>query len=272
MNAYITSLQNKRVKDAIKLRRSRGRKAQDRILIDGAREVLRAMEAGVDILEVFVCEEQVQRTEARSALEIGHARRTELVRVTPEVFRKLAFGAREEGLIAVAARPRSNWPTLPLTDNPLVVVLEHVEKPGNLGGVVRTADAVGAAVLVADPAADLYNPHAVRASLGAIFHVPVAAAASREILAWLQQRGMQVLAARVDGAMEYTEADYARPTAIVLGSEAAGLSETWSERDIPAISLPLLGRVDSLNVSVTAGVLLYEALRQRRARSQASVR
>lgn len=272
MKGPITSLQNPRIKDAIKLRRNRGRKSQKKILIDGAREVLRALESGIDVLELFVCGEVAVRGEARQALEIARERHTELLYVTPAVFRKLAFGMREEGLMAVAARPRPNWPTLALPENPLVAVLEGVEKPGNLGGVLRTADAVGAAVLVADPATDLYSPHAVRASLGAIFHVPVAAAPSREILNWLRDRGMQVLAARVDGAIEYSDADLSGPTAIVLGNEATGLSDTWRAKDIPAISLPMLGRTDSLNVSVAAGVLLYEAHRQRRARTRAGAR
>jgi TrmH family RNA methyltransferase len=147
-----------------------------------------------------------------------------------------------------------------------VIVLEGVEKPGNVGAVVRTADAVGAsAVIVADEATDLYNPNAIRASLGTIFAVSVCAASSVETLAWLRQRRLQILALRVDGSVPYTQVSYRVPTAIVLGSEAHGLSDVWQGPDVTAVSLPMKGVADSLNVATTAAVVLYEAVRQRQA-------
>jgi TrmH family RNA methyltransferase len=145
-----------------------------------------------------------------------------------------------------------------------VAVLEGVEKPGNVGAVLRSADAAGvSAVILADPRTDLYNPNAIRASLGTIFTMPVCEAASGDVLARLREHECMILAARVDGAVPYTEVDYRRPTAIVLGSEAAGLSPIWTGDDIRAVRLPMRGVADSLNVSVTAAVLFYEALRQR---------
>jgi TrmH family RNA methyltransferase len=265
MTRVITSLQNKRVKNAARLRNRRGRKAQDRIIIDGAREVLRALEAGVEAVEIFLCEELIRRPEAQRAVEMGRQLGIPMLQTAPAVFEKLAFGDRAEGVVAVAATPRSALPALVLPENPLVVILERVEKPGNLGGVVRTADAVGAAaVVVADAAADLYCPNAVRASLGTIFSLPVVAAGGRDVLAWLRRQEMGVFAARVEGSVNYTDVDYTGPSAIVLGSEASGLSPWWQADDITSISLPLLGSADSLNVSATAAVLMYEALRQRR--------
>jgi TrmH family RNA methyltransferase len=177
---------------------------------------------------------------------------------------KLAFGQRVEGVVAVARPPQRTVADLPLTGDALIAVVEGVEKPGNLGAVVRTADAAGvAAVLVADGGTDLYNPNAIRASLGAIFTVPVCSATTADALAWLRASGFRVLAARVDGAVDYSAADFRGRVAIALGSEAHGLSETWRGADMTAVRLPLLGSVDSLNLSATAAVLFYEALRQR---------
>jgi TrmH family RNA methyltransferase len=250
----------------MRLRSSRGRKLQQRIILDGARELLRALEAGVDVREIFVCPEWVQMGDAMRALEIARGREMAVLSVAPAVFGKLAYGSRTEGVLALAQRPRSPWPDLPLPAVPLVVVLERVEKPGNLGGVLRTADAAGAAaVLVADPAVDPYNPNTIRASLGAVFSTPVAVADGGAMLDWLRDRKLQILAARTDGKQLYTEVDFTRPSAIVLGSEAEGLSDLWNGDGVVSLKIPLRGHVDSLNVSVAAGVLMYEALRQRNA-------
>jgi TrmH family RNA methyltransferase len=260
----ITSVHNQRVKDAVRLRDRRARKAQGRFIIDGVREISRALQADVPVREVFLCAELLQSAEAEQCLQWARQRGAELFAVAPAVFAKLSFGERAEGLVAVADYPSATWPALRLPENPLVVVLEQIEKPGNFGGVVRTVDGAGAsAVLLADPAADPFNPNAIRASLGAVFSVPVAAATSRDILDWLRARRLRIVAARVDGAVPYYDVDYRGPTAIVFGSEAAGLTELWNAADVQSVSLPMRGRVDSLNVSVTAAVLLYEALRQR---------
>lgn len=178
---------------------------------------------------------------------------------------KLSFGQRVEGLVAVAKLPRRRLTDLKLGDDSLVAVVEGVEKPGNLGAIIRTADAVGvAAIIVADGGTDLYNPNAIRASLGAIFTVPLVAATSQEALTFLREQRFRLLTARVDAVSDYTTADFRGRVVIVLGSEAHGLSERWQGVDIAAIRIPLLGSVDSLNLSATAAVLFYEALRQRR--------
>lgn len=266
----ITSLQNPRVKAAIRLRDARQRHKQGRLLIDGARELLRAIEAGVPLIEVFVCRERCTSDDARQALERLKSLRggTPLVDVTPAVFEKLAFGHRAEGLLAVASPPPRSIETLRLPDDPLVVLIEGVEKPGNVGAIVRSADGAGAsAVIVVDGGTDLYNPNAIRASLGTIFTLPVYEATSADALAWLRRRGLTMFAARVDATTDYTAADFSGPTAIILGSEARGLSSAWHGEEVKGVRLPMLGAADSLNVSATAAVLLYEALRQRRAKS-----
>jgi TrmH family RNA methyltransferase len=260
----ITSRNNPRVKDAVKLRDARHRRKQGRILIDGVRELARAVGSGVRLACVFVCEELSTGDEQRALLTALGNRNVEILRVTAAVFEKLAFGHRAEGVLAVAETPRPTLAGMTLPENPLVLVLEGVEKPGNLGAVLRSADGAGAsALVVADGGTDLFNPNAIRASLGTIFTMPVCAAATDEVLRWLRDRGLAIVAARVDGSIVYTEADFRGPVALVLGSEAEGLSTVWTGPDVTAVRLPMLGAGDSLNVSATAAVLCYEALRQR---------
>ncbi|MCE5266593.1 MAG: RNA methyltransferase [Planctomycetaceae bacterium] len=265
----ITSFQNPHVKNAVRLRDGRQREKQGRILIDGSREISRAIAAGVRLVEAFVCEPLCRSEQSRRLLSSLPETTAELLEVTEPVFEKLAFGQRTEGVLAVAETPRPTLESLApkLTGkSPLIAVLEAVEKPGNLGAVLRTADAAGlSAVILADLRTDLYNPNAIRASLGTIFTVPVCEATSSDVLDWLREHNFSIAAARVDGAVPYTSVDYRHPTAIVLGSEATGLSSIWTGPSITAVRLPMLGIADSLNVSVTGAVLFYEALRQRTA-------
>jgi TrmH family RNA methyltransferase len=270
MNApLITSLQNARVKNAVKLRDRRGREQQGRILIEGIREVSRAIESGVEIAELFYCDTFIRDTSSQHLLARLRAAATELLPVTQAVMEKLTFGQRGEAIVAVAIPPQGTLDELlaridktrPLCH--VVAVLERIEKPGNVGAVLRTADAAGVgALIIADGGTDLFNPNAIRASLGAIFTLPVCAATSDETLAWLRTNRFQILAARVDGASNYTAANYVPPTAIVLGSEAEGLTDRWNSGDIVPIALPMHGQIDSLNISAAAAVLFYEALRQ----------
>lgn len=260
----IASLQNERIKDAAKLRERRERRQQRRILIDGAREIRRAIEAGVELVEVFVCESLCRTSECRQLLNRLESLPVRQSRVTPAVFEKIAYGDRAEGVVAVAKTPERTLNDLKLPDNPLVAVLEGVEKPGNIGAVLRSADAAGlSALIVADGRTDLFNPNTIRASLGAVFSMPVCAAPAAEVLDWLVDHKVAIFAARVDAEEVYTSVDLARPAAIVLGSEAAGLSETWNAGGVTPIRLPMQGQVDSLNVSAAAAVLFYEARRQR---------
>jgi TrmH family RNA methyltransferase len=188
----------------------------------------------------------------------------EIFDVSSELFSKLAFGEREDGIVAVAETPRRALSDLQLPANPLVAVLEALEKPGNVGAILRSADAAGLdAVIIADGRTDLYNPNTIRASLGTVFRQNVCEASSAATIQWLGERGVSILAARPDAKTLYTEADLRGPTAIVLGSEAVGLSGAWDAATATAVRLPMHGLADSLNVSTTAAVLFYEALRQR---------
>jgi TrmH family RNA methyltransferase len=262
----ITSPHNPRVRLAARLRDHRQRRKEQRILIDGTREISRALAAGVALHEVFFCAELCQGPDARRLLEgIVHSG-AEVIEVSPAAFARLAFGEREEGIVAVAAVPPHSLEDLRLPENPFVAVLEGVEKPGNIGAVLRSADAAGVSALVlAAPRTDLFNPNAIRASLGTIFSLPVASSTTEDVLAWLRAHQLQIVAARVEGSAVYTEIDYRRRTAVIFGSEAEGLTPLWSGDNVRAVRLPMLGAADSLNVSAAAVVLFYEALRQRTA-------
>lgn len=264
MYQHITSRQNARVKEAAKLRLSRQRARQGRLVIDGAREILRAISSGIEIVEAFICEPLVHDHQSRQAVERLSQSRAALATVTEEVFEKLRYGERTGGVLAVAKAPERSLDRLKLPAVPLVAVIEGVEKPGNVGAILRSADAAGVdAVVVADPHTDLFNPNTIRASLGTVFKNNVCTTTSAEALAWLAALGIPVLAARPDAELLYTAADFRRGAAFVLGSEAEGLSDAWQGARVTGVRLPMRGVADSLNVSATAAVLFYEARRQR---------
>jgi TrmH family RNA methyltransferase len=256
----ITSRQNPRVKDAVRLRTGRGRARQGRFIIDGAREIARAVEAGIRPVEAFVCEEG-----GGELVESLRRAGAEILPVTAEVYEKLCFGERDEaGVVVVAETPERGLHDLQLTATPLVAVVEGVEKPGNLGAILRSADAAGVdAVIVADGASDLFNPNTIRASLGTLFRANVVEATAAETIAWLRARGLRIVVARPDAELPYTAVDLRGGVAIVLGSEAHGLSAAWQAAEVEPVRLPMCGMADSLNVSTAAAVLFYEALRQR---------
>jgi TrmH family RNA methyltransferase len=265
--ARLTSVANPRLRAAAALRDRRDRVRTGRLLVDGAREVARALDAGVTLVEAFVVagpspDPEVAAVAARAA-SLG----VPLVPVARDLLARLAYGERASGIVAVAIAPETSLAGLGLPATaPLVGVLEDVEKPGNLGAVCRSADGAGLDALIAaggSAAADPWNPNAVRASLGTVFTLPLAVATTADVLAWLCERGLRVVVARVDGSVSYTDVDLTGPVALVLGSEAHGLTADWSGSDMTAVRLPMRGRADSLNVAAAAAILFYEARRQR---------
>jgi TrmH family RNA methyltransferase len=254
------------VKAAARLRGRRERDREQLTLVDGVRETLRALAGGATLREAFVLPEALVGQEAQALLErLGEAS-VPVVELGRAAFEKLAYGDRLDGVVVVAQTPPATLDELVLSAQPLIAVIEGVEKPGNLGAILRSADGAGVdAVVVADSATDLFNPNIIRASIGTVFAVPVAVASSGELLAWLQARGFGIIAARVQGSVDYTLADYSGAVAIALGSEARGLSDPWAELARASVHVPMRGVADSLNVSATAAVLFYEAMRQRRA-------
>ncbi len=263
----VSSRQNPRFKAALALRDAKERRKQGLIIVDGAREIGRALDAGVVLRETWMATERVRTDEAR-ALVPRVASAAPTVETTPELLSRLAYGDRDEGVVAVFETPPADLETMAtaLPERPLIAVMEQVEKPGNLGALLRSADGAGVdAVIAADPVSDIWNPNAIRASLGTIFSLPVAACTSHSALAFLRDLEVEILAARVEGATDYAAVDMTGPVALVVGAETAGLSEAWSGQGVTPVAIPMLGLADSLNVSASAAVLFYEARRQRRA-------
>lgn len=260
----IASPSNPRIKATARLRDRRHRDAAGLTLVDGEREVRRALDAGVGVVEAYICEPLLAGEDARAALDAIAAHDIPTISTTEAAFAKIAFGDRADGLVAVIRIPSMRLDDLALPDEPLIVVIEGVEKPGNLGAVLRSADGAGVdALIAASPRTDLMNPNAIRASAGTIFSMPIASAPTDEVIDWLQRRSVPIVATLVEAETLYTDADLSGPLAIAFGSEADGLTDAWRTAEITGIHLPMLGTADSLNVSVSAAVVLYEARRQR---------
>ena len=255
----ITSLQNPLVKKALSLREARERRALGMTIIDGMREIRRAFDVGVILDKVFYVKDQ-----QGDLLKQLQAKKIELVEVSIQVMDKLSFGDRHEGIIALAKTPTMALKDLKLSSQPLVVVLESLEKPGNLGAILRTCDGVGVeAVLVCDPKTDVYNPNVIRASTGVIFSIPVVAASAGEIKLFLKSKKFKICAAVPAAKKLYTHENLKGALALVLGSEDQGLSDFWIDQADVTIKIPMNGVADSLNVSTSAAIILYESLRQR---------
>jgi TrmH family RNA methyltransferase len=265
----ITSTSNPRVRQAARLREADARRETGLALVDGRRELARAAAAGVEVVEVFLDADAPADATLEALLESLAARGTRLVALARKPFEKIAFGSRNEGVVGVVRFSGRRLEALRVAADRPVLVIEGVEKPGNLGAILRTADAAGIAGMIAcDTATDPANPAAIRASLGTVFTVPLAVATAEEAIAWCASHGRRVIAAMPDGKRLWHEAALSGATAILLGSEAHGLSRHWQEAAdrgriaFETVRLPMRGIADSLNVSATAAILAYEALRQ----------
>jgi RNA methyltransferase, TrmH family len=255
----ITSLQNEMIKKAQTLREARGRREAGMTVIDGAREIKRAFEAGIILDKVFYVKGQQD-----VLLKQLEARKIESVEVSDKVMEKLAYGERHEGIIALAKTPLLSLKDLKLSKEALVVILESLEKPGNLGAVLRTCDGVGVeAVLVCDPKTDVYNPNVIRSSTGVVFNIPVVCASPEEIFSFLKLKKIKICASAPAASKLYTQADFKGAWGVVMGSEDQGLSDFWLKSADMIVKIPMKGQADSLNVSISAAIILYEALRQR---------
>ena len=258
----ITSAQNPKFKNLLLLQeKSKARREQGLFVVEGRRELEHCLEAGFTVRTLFVCPELA----SCHPEEAEGRRRDPLVIEIPEsLYRKVAYRESTEGIIAEVECRNIGLEDLKLSENPLIVVLESVEKPGNLGAVLRSADAAKAdAVLVCDPLTDLYNPNLIRASLGGVFTVPTVCTTSEEAIAWLRAKGIRILTAQLQDSEWYYDIDMTVGTALVMGTESTGLTPQWREAADARIRIPMLGRLDSLNVSVSTAILLFEAVRQR---------
>lgn len=268
----ISSAQNPKIKLLLELQeKSRIRRKEGLFVVEGRRELLHCIESGYVPHAVFFCPEIIgndDRIEIEKAIEkqnaAGGTKMPMAIEIPQQLYDKVAYRGGTEGIIAELWCKEHGLESLNVKENPVVVVLESVEKPGNLGAILRSADASGVdAVIVCDPLTDLYNPNLIRSSIGAIFTVPVAAASSEDTIQWLKNRSIKIYTAQLQDSEWYYDTDMTSGTAIVMGTEATGLTEAWRKAADAHIKIPMLGRLDSLNVSVSAAILMYEAVRQR---------
>ena len=260
----LTSTQNQKIKHVALLQAKAGeRRKNGEFVVEGIREISHCLSHGYEVVSLFVCDDIMTQSDD-TALLLNKVAKQKVFDVSKEIYEKMAYRGGTEGAIAVFRSQMRTLDDLLLSDNPLVIVLESVEKPGNLGAVLRTADAAKAdAVIICDPLTDLYNPNLIRSSIGAIFTVPCVTCTSEECIAYLKKHGIQILTAQLQDSELYYDTDMTLPTAIVMGTESTGLTDLWRKAADRHIRIPMLGSLDSLNVSVSTAILTFEAVRQR---------
>jgi RNA methyltransferase, TrmH family len=260
VHQLITSHHNPKIKSLVSLEKPRERKKQCLFVIEGRKEIALALEAGYRIGNLFFCEAMIRIEEV---MRFGLPEKA-LFPVTKDVFERMAIRENSGGIIAVAEQKTHRLEQISLSSNPLLLVLEAVEKPGNLGAVLRTADAAGLdAVIICDPQTDFYNPNVIRSSVGCIFAKQIASATSDETIAWLINHHINIFCTSLSGSTAYHKQDYTGPSAIIMGTESTGLSERWIIHSQANVIIPMSGAADSLNVSTAAAVVVFEAKRQR---------
>lgn len=264
---YLSSHQNPRVKQIVRLRERRERDKSDRFLIEGYRELTRANEMGAEIESLFICPELFLGENETELIRRISDSGAQIFSCPESVFRKISYRDRPDGLLAVAPQIHRTLQDLEksLSTNPFLLVAEAIEKPGNLGTILRSSDAVGVdGVIVCDRCTDIHNPNVVRASVGTLFTQPVVEAEGIETLQWLKAQGIKVLAATPSAKVEFTDVDLSGPVAIAVGTEQYGLSDRWMQEADLQVRIPMNGVADSLNVSMATTLMLYEVLRQRK--------
>lgn len=260
----ITSNQNPRVKGVVKLRDRSERDSKQLFLIEGYRELLRAVDSKWEISTLYYCPELFLGSNENALIDRIRKTGTPTFLCSRETFTKMAYRDRPDGLLAEAPQRHPTLQSLPKHPLPLYLIAEAIEKPGNLGTILRSADAVGAtAVIVCDRCTDIYNPNVVRASVGTLFTIPVIETSSEAAIQWLRKNNITILAATPSAQTLFTNSHMKQPLAIAVGTEQLGLSPLWMEQADLQVAIPMLGIADSLNVATATTLLLYEALRQR---------
>jgi TrmH family RNA methyltransferase len=256
----IASIQNPFIKSLVLLQeKSKARKQSGTFLIEGKREIEIARKGGYEMETILFLPELISENEAKKL-----SKTAELIEISKEVYQKLAYRDTTEGILAVAKTKSLQLSDLKLSENPLILVAEAPEKPGNIGALLRTADAANLdAVIIANPKSDLYNPNIVRSSVGCLFTNQIATGTTTEIIAFLKERKINIYCATLQDSTFYHTQDYNSPTALVVGTEATGLTQEWRDAATQNIIIPMQGEIDSMNVSVAAAILIFEAKRQR---------
>ena len=262
---YITSASNTKIRKLLELQgSSKVRRTDGLIVVEGLREIKRSLVSGFVLRSLFFSEEIMSLDRLESEIEIPVA--CGCFSISGELYEKVAYRGSTEGVIAEFYYKANKLDSLPVSENPFYVVVESVEKPGNLGAILRTCDGAGCvdAVIICDSLTDIYNPNVIRSSVGTVFTVPVIAAATDKTIAFLKERKVKIFTAQLQDSQVYYDCDFVGATAIVFGTEATGLSDKWRYAADSHILIPMNGIADSLNVSVSAAILVYEVLRQRR--------
>ncbi len=257
----ITSTQNPFIKLLVQLQeKAKTRRQTGTFLIEGQREIMLAVKGGYELETVLFVPEMLSETQVKQLA----GRQTELIEITREVYQKLAYRDTTEGVLAVAKIKALQLSDLKLGNNPLILVAEATEKPGNIGAILRTADAAKLdAVIIANPKSDMYNPNVVRSSVGCLFTNNIATGTTEEVIAFLKSKSINIYCATLQDSVYYHTQDYTAPTALVVGTEATGLTQEWRDASAKNIIIPMQGEIDSMNVSVAAAILIFEAKRQR---------
>ena len=261
----ISSLQNPLIKNLLLLQeKPRERKQQNLIVIEGIRETRLALIAGFTVINLIYCKELIPENDLKVLIAASIVP-MDLAEVPVEIYNRIAYRKDHEGVIALANPRKIQFHDLKPGSLPLFLVLESVEKPGNLGALVRTADAANLdAVIICDPQTDIYNPNAIRSSIGCIFTMPVVTSTTTDAIAWLRSKNTRIFCTALTASRFYHETNYGGPAAIIMGSEANGLSKVWLEEADELIKIPMNGKIDSMNVSASAAIVVFEALRQRK--------
>ena len=265
MHKHISSVQNPQIKQLIKLSSTaRERKKTGLFVIEGLREIGLAITGGYEI-ETFFFSSEILNSEDKTALSKKLSEATEWIEVSTEVYGKIAYRATTEGIVAIAKTKELSLDSLKISaKNPLILIAEAPEKPGNIGALLRTADAANVdAFIIANPRTDVFNSNIIRSSVGCVFTIPIATGTTEEVIAFLKENNIAFYSAILQESVPYHTCDYTAASAIVVGTEATGLSQTWREQSTKDISIPMQGAIDSMNVSVAAGILIFEAKRQR---------
>lgn len=257
----IESRQNQRIKDLIKLQKRSERDSRKIFTIEGIREIEKAIATGYELKSIFYCEEIIDYQSEK--IEIKDTQ-IEMIKVSKEVYNHIAYREESGGMIATCKPKNHDIENLKLSKNPLILVIEGIEKPGNMGAIFRTADAAGIeAIIICDPLADLYNPNAIRSSIGTVFTVPTIITTSQKAIKHLQDNNIKIFSTYLEASVPYHTIDYSGPTAIVVGTESTGISDNWIKASEANIIIPMQGIADSLNVSVSTAIVVFEACRQR---------
>lgn len=262
----ISSLQNELVKELVQLQeKSRIRKKKQLFLIEGQREIKLALEGGYSLRQLLFCDEIITKTDLDALIDLQDHDPPEIIRISMQVYQKLAHRKTTEGVLAVAKSKALSLYDLKLRNTSLILVAEASEKPGNIGALLRTADAANLdAVIIANPKTDMYNPNIIRSSVGCVFTNQIAQGSTADILELLREKKIRIYTAALDNrSIDYHQIDYQEASAIVVGTEATGLSEEWRGNATQNIIIPMQGKIDSLNVSVSAAIIIFEAKRQR---------